>query len=230
MEKPVPIHRQMSESFPTVAFLSLSGGLQDIYTYIERGNVFANAQTGNIILLSQGVGKQDWGTCMHYLIPLLAFCLGIAVTEWIRQLYQKPRRLHWRQTVLLIEIILLLMVGVLPDTLNLPANSMVSFSCAMQVQAFRKVNGCAFASTMCIGNIRSGIEALCHWRRTRNPQARSKALSYLGVIFLFALGAGLGGYLIPAFGCRTIWFSCILLFLSFSLMFLRFDDKNTRLE
>ena len=43
----------MSESFVTAAFLSLSGGLQDAYTYLFRGKVFANAQTGNIVLLSQ---------------------------------------------------------------------------------------------------------------------------------------------------------------------------------
>ena len=40
--------KQMSESFLTAAFLSVSGGLQDMYTYISRGHVFANAQTGNI--------------------------------------------------------------------------------------------------------------------------------------------------------------------------------------
>ena len=36
-------HKQMSESFLTAAFLSVSGGLQDAYTYIFRGKVFANA-------------------------------------------------------------------------------------------------------------------------------------------------------------------------------------------
>lgn len=45
----------MSESFLTAAFLSISGGLQDAYTYICRGEVFANAQTGNIVLLSQSL-------------------------------------------------------------------------------------------------------------------------------------------------------------------------------
>ena len=49
--------KQMSESFLTAAFLSLSGGLQDAYTYIYRGHVFANAQTGNIVLLSQSIAE-----------------------------------------------------------------------------------------------------------------------------------------------------------------------------
>ena len=45
-------HGQMSESFLTAVFLSLSGGLQDAYTYLFRGKVFANAQTGNIVLMA----------------------------------------------------------------------------------------------------------------------------------------------------------------------------------
>lgn len=53
-------HKQMSESFLTAAFLSVSGGLQDAYTYIFRGKVFANAQTGNIVLLSQSIIDKDF--------------------------------------------------------------------------------------------------------------------------------------------------------------------------
>ena len=153
--------RQMSESLVTAAFLSVSGGLQDAYTYISRGKVFANAQTGNIVLLSQHICDGDFRSVMHYLVPLVFFALGVAAAELIRQKYQLARRIHWRQLVLIIEILLLFLVGFLPEAWNLIANAMVSFACAMQVQAFRKVNSYAFASTMCIGNIRSGMESLC---------------------------------------------------------------------
>ena len=149
-------HKQMSESFLTAAFLSVSGGLQDAYTYIFRGKVFANAQTGNIVLLSQSIIDKDFGRAIHYLVPLLFFALGIAIAECIHVKFQRIQHIHWRQLVLVLEILLLLVVGFLPARLNLLANAMVSFSCAMQVQSFRKVNGYAFASTMCIGNIRSG--------------------------------------------------------------------------
>ena len=45
-------HGQMSESFLTAVFLSLSGGLQDAYTYLFWFTLFANAQTGNSVLPS----------------------------------------------------------------------------------------------------------------------------------------------------------------------------------
>lgn len=63
-------HGQMSESFLTAVFLSLSGGLQDAYTYLFRGKVFANAQTGNIVLLSTNIMDGRWDKVLHYLVPL----------------------------------------------------------------------------------------------------------------------------------------------------------------
>lgn len=214
-------HKQMSEAFVTAAFLSISGGLQDAYTYISRGKVFANAQTGNIVLLSQHIFTGDFHSMLHYLVPVVFFAFGIAAAELIRQHFQKAQRIHWRQLVLIIEILLLFLVGFLPERINLIANAMVSFSCAMQVQAFRKVNSFAFASTMCIGNIRSGMESLCAYRKTHNKETLYKASHYFGVIFLFAFGAGLGSRFIALFGLRTIWVSCLLLLVSFLLMFIK---------
>ena len=214
-------HKQMSEAFVTAAFLSISGGLQDAYTYISRGKVFANAQTGNIVLLSQHIFTGDFHSMLHYLVPVLFFALGVAAAELIRERYQKVQRIHWRQLVLIIEILLLFLVGFLPDRFNLIANAMVSFSCAMQVQAFRKVNSFAFASTMCIGNIRSGMESLCAYHKTHNKETLYKASHYFGVILLFALGAGLGSRFIALWGLHTIWASCLLLLISFLLMFIK---------
>ena len=45
--------RQMSEAFINSFFLALSGGFQDAYTYNCRDEVFSNAQTGNVVLMSQ---------------------------------------------------------------------------------------------------------------------------------------------------------------------------------
>lgn len=54
MTKAMKTHTvQTSESFLLGALLALSGGLQDAYTYTVRDHVFANAQTGNIVLMSQ---------------------------------------------------------------------------------------------------------------------------------------------------------------------------------
>ena len=209
----------MSESFLTAAFLSISGGLQDAYTYIYRGEVFANAQTGNIVLLSQSLVERKWSTVIHYLIPLGFFAMGIVVAEGIRQKYKNVQRIHWRQLVLLMEMLLLLVVGFLPTACNLLANAMVSFACAMQVQSFRKVHGYSYASTMCIGNLRGGTAAISSYFRERRLEDLRKAFYYFGIIVLFAVGAGLGGNLSIHYGIRMIWVCCGFLLISFLMMF-----------
>ena len=214
---------QMSEALLTAAFLSMSGGLQDAYTYIARGEVFANAQTGNIVLLSQNLFTGNWAKVPHYLVPLVFFALGIAAAEGMRYRFQQARRIHWRQLILLEEIVTLFAVGLMPASLNMLANATVSFSCAMQVQAFRKVNGYAFASTMCIGNLRSGMDSLVGFWHTHDKNLLWKGLHYFGVIFVFALGAGIGTQCVGIFGEKTIWLSCALLLVSLCFMFIKED-------
>ena len=224
-------HGQMSESFLTAVFLSVSGGLQDAYTYLFRGKVFANAQTGNIVLLSANLMDGNWDRVLHYLVPLCAFALGVFTAEKMREHFREMQKLHWRQLVVLGECLLLFIVGFLPQEQNLLANAIVSFSCAMQVQAFRKVNGYAFASTMCIGDLRSGVEALCIWHKTHEPQAKDRMVRYFGIILLFAVGAGIGSRSSGLLGGRAIWICCVLLLISFALMFIREDlEENPVIE
>ena len=222
--------KQMSEAFINSALLALSGGFQDAYTYNTRDEVFSNAQTGNVVLMSQHFMTGDWKAGVRYLLPLIAFVLGVFVADQIQMRYKYARRLHWRQGILLAEIVILFVVGFIPHSLNMTATIFVSFACAMQVQTFRKVNGYAFASTMCIGNIRSAMESLCAYGKTHESQTFLKSLCYLGIILMFAVGAGLGGHLITLFGMYTIWFSCLFLFISFMCMFIKEEVEHENIE
>ena len=195
-------HGQMSDSFLMSAFIILSGGLQDAYTYCCRDKVFANAQTGNIVLMSTHLFAGDWAGVFRYFVPVISFMAGIFV------------------------IVLLFFVGFLPREVNTFANALVSFVCAMQVQTFRKVRGHAYASTMCIGNMRSGTEALCVYFHTHDREVLKKALTYFGVIGIFAVGAGLGSVLTARFAEKGIWVSCLLLAVSFLMMFVREEEKK----
>ena len=218
--------RQMSDAFRTALFIILSGGYQDAYTYCCRGKVFANAQTGNIVLMSVNLFDGDLQKAVRYVIPLLAFLAGIIAAESVHHRFKNIEKIHWRQIVILCEIIMLFAVGFMPQGLNAAANALVSFVCAMQVQTFRKVRGHAYASTMCIGNMRSGTEALCVYFHTHDREVLCKALTYFGVIGLFAVGAGLGALLTAHFAERGIWVSCGLLAVSFLIMFIREEDAK----
>lgn len=210
--------RQMSDAFINAVFLTASGGFQDAYTYCLRGHVFANAQTGNILLMSTYIVRKDLTEALYYLIPLCAFAAGIFAAEAVHRLYKQLNKIHWRQIILIFEILILFFVGFLPSSVDVLANAAVSFVCAMQVQSFRKFKGKAYASTMCIGNIRSGVEALCTYCHTKDRQILKIALEYFAIIFMFAAGAGIGSIFVTCFGIKAIWCSCLLLLASFCIM------------
>ncbi len=219
-------HGQMSDSLRTAAFVVLSGGFQDAYTYCCRDGVFANAQTGNIVLMSGHLLDGEWMSALKYFIPVMSFLVGTCAAECVHCRFKNYEKIHWRQIILLCEIALLLAVGLIPQKLNFFANALVSFVCALQVQTFHKVRGHVYASTMCIGNMRSGTEALCAYFRSHDKVILQKAATYFSLILLFAVGAGVGGIITMHVGESAIWISCLLLTVSFVMMFIQEEEKQ----
>lgn len=209
--------QQTSESVWLAMVLACSGGLMDAYSFLGRGKVFANAQTGNLLLLGVNISEGAWQNVPHYLCPIVCFALGCAIAHEIR--LHKGRGMHWRQIVVVVEAVLLLGVSLMPASVNLLANSLTSLACGMQVQAFRKLHGRPFATTMCIGNLRSGTAALVNYTHDgRRRDLRTAGLYYL-VILTFVLGAILGNRLLGAFSLHAIMASCAFLLVAFALMF-----------
>lgn len=211
--------RQMSESFRLGAILALAGGFLDAYTYLVRGGVFANAQTGNIVLLGVRLMEGDWAGAGHYLVPILAFAAGVLTAELVHARCGRWERLHWRQLTVAAEMILLVAVALLPGWADSGANVLVSYVCAVQVQSFRKVAGSAFATTMCTGNLRSGTELL--FRCLTGPAGRpalQKAGVYYSLILAFVSGAVISGLVTPLAGRWTVLCACPALLGAFFLM------------
>ena len=146
------------------------------------------------------------------------YCNGVLVAEQIGHKYKYAKHIHWRQIIVVIEMTLLFVVGFIPAKYNMAANMIVSFACSMQVQTFRKVHGYGYASTMCIGNLRSGTESLSVYLRDHQKGALKKAAHYYGIILIFALGAGLGGICSLHWGMKAIWVSSALLLGTFLMM------------
>ena len=219
MESQLP-PAQMSESFRIGALLALAGGFFDVYTYLCRGGVFANAQTGNMVLLGIALAGGDWAQALHYIFPIAAFALGVAAAEWVKLRYKdKTVRFHWRQLVVLTEILLVAAVAFLPQAANTLVNTIVSFICALQVESFRKLRGSAFATTMCTGNLRSATEQFVRWRSDADAEALAKARRYAAIIAWFIAGAAIGVLCARWLGGRAVLVTILALAAVFVLMF-----------
>jgi uncharacterized membrane protein YoaK (UPF0700 family) len=211
--------RQRSESFPVGAILALVGGFLDAYTYVSRGGVFANAQTGNMVLLGLRLADGRWSEALYYLLPIIAFAAGVILAERVQSALKYARAVHWRQIVILLELALLSGIGFVPvGACNPYVNVAVSFVCALQVESFRTLHGLAFATTMCTGNLRSGTELLFRYLRERNKSLLKSSLKYYGIIAVFILGAVTGMFATNAFAERAVWIPASLLLLVLILL------------
>lgn len=226
---PLGFQGQVSETIRLGILLALSGGLMDAYSYLFRGEVFANAQTGNILLMSVYLSQGSWHQALQYALPVAAFALGILMAFLIRHwFWERNSRFHWRQLGVLVEIGLLALVAFLPQEVNLLANSVISLACGFQVEAFRKIHGNSIATTMCIGNLRAGIHATAEFCVSRRREDRNRALTYFTVILAFALGAVLGNLAICRWQSKAILCSCLLLAVCFCLMFVPAEEETDR--
>ena len=204
--------RHISESFHLAAILAISGGYMDAYTYLARGKVFANAQTGNIVLLGIKIMDGKIAETVKYLIPIVAFVIGIFVAEMIRNRYSTFKRIDWRQIILLIEILALILAALLPiGSMDTAANTLISFVSALQMGSFRRVNGNAFVSTMCTGNLRSGTECLYYYVLKGNKAMKNRWMHYYGIILFFIAGAGIGAWITHVLTEYAILGCCLLL-------------------
>lgn len=206
----------ISERFFLGATLTVVGGFLDAYTYLTRGRAFATAQTGNIVLLGLRLADRDFGMALYYFAPVFAYALGVLVAEFVKNRFRTRPRVHWRHMVLALEFALMAAMAFLPDgEWNFLVNIAVSFTCAMQVESFRKVNGNPFATTMCTGNLRSGTEELFLWFRDHRRENLVRALQYYAIILIFISGAILSALLTAVLGVKSVLLCCALIAVAF---------------
>lgn len=208
---------QMSESYILGALLAVVGGYLDAYSYISRGRVFATAQTGNIVLMGLNISQKNWSNTFHYMIPIMAFVLGVVISELIKSKFKQNPVIHWRQIVVAVEAVVLIAVAFIPNgNMDTTANAAISFVCALQFEGFRK-----YTTTMCTGNLRSGTEQLILYKQTNNVQDLTNSLQSYGIILFFIIGVVLGTFFTNIFMEKSVLFSCIILAVVFGTMFIR---------
>jgi uncharacterized membrane protein YoaK (UPF0700 family) len=175
----------------TAILLTLANGYLDAFTYVGHGGVFANAQSGNVILLGVDLVGPGEGTALDHLWPLLAFVVGIAAT---RVVSRRVSRFPWRDPrplVLATQVVILLMVALLPsDAPNWTITTSVGFASALQLASFRTVHASAFVPIAMTGNLMRTTEAMDDVMHG-SGQRRTVEL-YVGLIATFLVGALIG--------------------------------------
>lgn len=221
------VHISTSESIRLGILLAIVGGFLDGYTFICRGGVFANAQTGNIVLVGIDAAKGDFVQAFMALLPILAFIVGIIVTEKIKD-FEFPSSAsitYSEQIIIIIEVTVLFIVGFIPNTMpHAFATLPISFVSSVQIASFSKLVDSPYSTTMCTGNLRTASQAAYKAFIKKDNNSALKTKRYMTIIFSFIIGACFSGFLTLLFGVKSIWFASLILIIS--LLLFRIDDHR----
>jgi len=173
----------------------MAGGYMDAYAYLAHGHVFANAQTGNVVLFSVFASGGQWAQAVRHLPPIAAFALGVAAAKLLGV---RPQKRAFRATLICqaLELVTLAVLAIvearLPDACVVP---MISFVAALQFTSFRSIGPWSFNSAMITANLREAITGLVLWRTGREAtDNRDKAIALSLISLFFLLGALCGGF------------------------------------
>lgn len=213
-----------SESVRLGILLAFVGGFLDAYTFISRDGVFANAQTGNIVLLGVQIAQGSWEHALKLVPPILAFIVGVIVSESFKhpsmqRVYRDPAR-----AILLLESFVLILVGMLPASVpNMVVTVTISFVASVQVSTFRKIRDWPYSTTMTTGNLRTAVQAAYVAYFSRDRKAAIQFRKFSEIIGAFLAGAIIGAIATQHLGTRAVWISAVLLI--FAVFTLHNDQK-----
>jgi uncharacterized membrane protein YoaK (UPF0700 family) len=211
----MPAIRTRPENLPTGLLLAGAGGFLDAYTFVGRGGVFANAQTGNIVLLAVAAGERRWHAALLHVPPILAFMLGVALAETLarpaaRRIVRRPTRL-----VLAAEIVVLIVVGALPAQVpDQVVTAAIAFTAALQVSTFRSLEGIDYSTTLTTSNLRTLVAQAYRWRADHEAAAGRQAARIAAVVAGFGVGAAVGALCTHLLGPRAVWVAAAMLALA----------------
>ncbi|WP_017415223.1 YoaK family protein [Clostridium tunisiense] len=228
IKEKMSMNKVTTESLRLGILLAIVGGFLDAYTYVGRGGIFANAQTGNIVLVSIEISKGQWIQALLHMPPILAFIAGVVVAETIKK---SPPRFFIRdsvRTILLLEIVVLFIIGFVPNTVpNSFVTVTISFVASVQVATFRKLHAYPYSTTMSTGNLYFASQAAYVAVVNKDKKSALKALEYFTIIFSFIVGAFLGGLTTSYMGVKAIWGAAIVLVLAVTLLSISEVKRST---
>ena len=212
LKKKIYQHSVTAESVRLGILLAIVGGFLDAYTYIGHGGVFANAQTGNIVIFAINASNGKWEQSFYSFLPIMAFIIGVVVSEVIKEKLSPNSIDNWQMAVIGIEILALLIIGFIPEgTYNMLIIITISFVSSVQITAFKRLVDSPYSTTMCTGNLRIASEAAYKAFIEKNKNEVHKALRYIIIIIFFVIGAILGGVATMEIGNKSIWITVAIL-------------------
>lgn len=210
-------HYLQCEKKRTFSLLMMIGGMLGAFTYSVRGNVFCNAQTGNILLLGMALGNGTWGKAAYYLIPILAYTLGTVASEILPKFVNKNGFFRWDTFLVGFELLVTILLGFVPETAPYQISQIaINFICSMQYNTFRQAEGIPMATTFCTNHVRQAGVYFAKWLQNKDRPSLLRCLQHEKMLLMFLAGAAVSTLLCRFFFGKAIWGVSLILLLVFA--------------
>jgi uncharacterized membrane protein YoaK (UPF0700 family) len=223
-----PIDGDGTRTSTTLRFallLTLANGFLDAHTYLARGGVFANVQTGNVIFFAIDFSERKWATAFAHVWPILAFVAGVSVASHIKsgRVHRiLPHPLRWTMAI---QATALAVIGFVPPSVpHSYVTVPISFLAAMQIGLFRSIGDLMYLPVATTGNLMRFVEAGYGGFVERQADSRRAFAVYGSLILAFASGAVIGAVATRAWGVHAIWLPAG--FLAFTLGLFIIDERK----
>lgn len=189
--------------------LMFVAGFWGAYTYLLRGGVFCNAQTGNVVLFGLAIGSAKWGEALYYLIPISAYIGGATVSELLPEPVRHTLAIRWDTCLIFVEMAVVLALGFLPESSPVQITQIaINFIASMQYNTFRQAEGTPMATTFVTNHIRQVGLGLAEEIRTRgsaDKKHRAKWKKHAKILMTFFIGVAVGTVCCHIFLGKAIW-------------------------
>lgn len=186
------------------------------------GKVFANLQTGNMILMSINLVEGNISIASRYLVPLCSFWFGCAIGASVNIKFKYLSKIHWRVILLIIEMINTIIASCL--AIPLYSAGLITFNCALTLEAFKEVDHRSLPTTMMIGNMRKANDYLTKYFLEHHKKDLKEGLFVIGLLLVFIVGAISSAMLSVNFGNKTILFLVPLYLIA--IIYLQFEETK----
>jgi uncharacterized membrane protein YoaK (UPF0700 family) len=174
----------------------------DAWVYLAHGGVFANAQSGNVVLMGVALAGGDIARAVTHLPSLFAFVAGMLASR-LSEESLKRGRVNSRNVRLALECVMLLALGLfaarMPDR---AVTACVGFIAGVQITSLSHIGSWSLNTGMTTGNLHAGVTALAKALR-RSAEEWPHAFTMF-ICVAFAAGAAGGAWLIPRLGGGTL--------------------------
>lgn len=208
-------------------------GFWGAFNYLLRGNVFCNAQTGNVVLFGMALGSQEWTKALYYLVPISSYIFGSFISEMLPNPIKHRFAIRWDTLLILIEIVVIFFLGLLPESAPVQISQIsINFIASMQYNTFRQAEGVPVATTFATNHIRQigiGLAKEIQHRHAPKPEQRNKLIKHSKMLFFFTAGATIGTFFGHILLGKAIWLTILPLSIIFFTL-LRADlimEKDT---